>query len=204
MEVIKLSFGINCCNSFVLTADGKNAVIIDCGSSQVYKKVKELNLNPVAVLLTHGHFDHVGGAGEFYRAGVPICCGEKENDYIFSAENRGIFGGVYIPEFQISRTFKDGEEFSFAGISFKTMQTSGHTAGSVCYIAENYIFSGDTLFLRGIGRTDLPTGSYFELKDSVKQLYALDGDYKVFCGHGEETTLNYERLYNPYIRGNDA
>lgn len=203
MKVFKIA-SPNACNSFVVTADGKTAVVIDCGEAGVYQKVLKMNLKPVAVLLTHGHFDHVGGAGEFFSAGVSIYCGEAEKDFIFSAENRGIFGGVYIPDFEIVKTFKDGEEVEIAGIKFTVLQTSGHTAGSVCYVAENIIFSGDTLFRGSIGRTDLPTGNYFEIKESVRKLYALKGDYKVYCGHGEETSLGYERKYNAFIRGEDA
>ena len=203
MKVFKIA-SPNACNSYVVTEDGKTAVVIDCGEAGVYQKVLKMNLKPVAVLLTHGHFDHVGGAGEFFSAGVPIYCGEAEKDFIFSAENRGIFGGVYIPDFEIVKTFKDGEEVDAAGIKFTVLQTSGHTAGSVCYIAENIIFSGDTLFRGSIGRTDLPTGNYFEIKESVKKLYALKGDYKIYCGHGEETSLGYERKYNAFIRGKDA
>jgi len=204
MKVIKISSFGDACNSFAVTSDGENAVVIDCGAADVYQKVINLNLNPVAVLLTHGHFDHVGGAGEFYSARVPVYCGEKEKDFIFSAENRGLFGGVYIPDFEISKTFKDDEEFALAGIKFKVLQTPGHTAGSVCYVAENVIFSGDTLFKGNVGRTDLPMGSWVQLKESVKKLYALKGDFKVYCGHGEETTLGYERKNNAYIRDNDA
>lgn len=203
MKVFKLT-SFDACNSYVVTADGKTAVVIDCGEAGVYQKVVNMNLKPVAVLLTHGHFDHVGGAGEFFNAGVPIYCGEKEKDFIFSKANRGIFGGVYIPDFEITATFADGEEAEFAGVKFKVLQTAGHTAGSVCYIAENNIFSGDTLFFGSIGRTDLPSGNYFDLEKSVKKLYALKGDYKIFCGHGEDTTLDYERKNNAFIRGEDA
>lgn len=203
MQVFKLT-SFEACNSYILTADNKTAVVIDCGESNVYQKVLNLNLKPVAVLLTHGHFDHVGGAGEFFSAGVPIYCGEKEKHYVFSAGNRGIFGGVYIPDFEIAGTFRDGEEFEVGGIKFKVLQTSGHTAGSVCYIAENNIFSGDTLFKGSIGRTDLPTGSYFELKESVKRLYSLNGDYTIYCGHGSDATLDFERKNNAYLRDNDA
>ncbi len=194
-EIKPRGFG---CNSYIVTADGKNAVVIDCAEQSVYDECLKRNLTPVAVLLTHGHFDHVGGCGKFFAQGVPLYCGEAEKPLIHSGENRSIFGGVYIPEFQIAKTFKDGESITFCGITFKVLATAGHTAGSVCYIAENSIFSGDTLFCGSVGRTDLPTGNASALLKSVKKLLALEGDYTVYCGHEQNTTLARERLYNPY------
>lgn len=199
MQVYKVyakSFG---CNSYIVTKDDKRAVIIDCADTEVYFKCIEKNLIPVAVLLTHGHFDHVGGLGKFFEENIPIYCGECEKPFIHSPENRGIFGGVYIPEFEIHKTLKDGEEIELAGINFKVIHTPGHTEGSVCYLAEGCLFTGDTLFCEGVGRCDLPTGSSEKLYKSVKKLFSLKGDYKVYCGHEEDTTLEHERKNNPYI-----
>ena len=80
------------------------------------------------------------------------------------------------------------------------LETSGHTAGSCCYLTENALFTGDTLFRGSIGRWDLPTGNFSQLINSIKKLAALDGDYKIYCGHGEDSTLSRERSYNPYLR----
>ena len=198
MQIIKVypkGFG---CNSYIVTADGKNAVVIDCAELEVYDECIKRGLIPKAVLLTHGHFDHVGGCGRFYNENVPVYCGKDEEKLIFSAENRGIFGGVFIPEFKIEKTFSDGERADIAGISFKVLFTPGHTAGSVCYVAEDCIFTGDTLFKCSAGRCDLPTGNAVALSQSLKKLFSLEGDYKVYCGHEEDTTLNFERKFNPY------
>lgn len=184
------------CNSYILTADGKTAVVIDC-SEGAYEACASNGLTPAAVLLTHGHFDHVGGCGAFYKAGIPVYCGEHEKNFIFSPANRGIFGGVHIPEFEIYKTLADGEIISLAGIELRVMHTPGHTAGSVCYIAGNCLFSGDTLFRLGIGRADLPTGDSALLAKSVKKLFAL-GSFRVYCGHGEATSLTFEKENNPY------
>ncbi|MDE7305809.1 MAG: MBL fold metallo-hydrolase [Clostridia bacterium] len=184
-------------NSYILTADDKNAVIIDCAQPRVYSACREKGLIPQAVLLTHGHFDHVCGCAKFCEEGVKIYCGEREKDFIFCDDNKMLFG-VKIPHFNIYKTFSDGEEAEIAGVKFKVVFTAGHTAGSVCYIAEDCIFSGDTLFRESVGRTDLPTGNSNELIKSVKKLFALKGNYKVYCGHDFDTDLEHERNFNPY------
>ena len=187
------------CNSYILTADNKTAVVIDCADEWIFYECERRGLKPVALLLTHGHFDHVGGCGKFYAENVPIYCGKGEEEFIFSRQNRSIFGGVYIPDFKISKTLSDGEKITLGGIEFEVISTPGHTAGSVCYVAGDCLFSGDTLFCGSIGRTDLPGGSFIQLKNSLKKLISIDKNLKVYCGHGEETTLDYERKNNPYI-----
>lgn len=200
MKVIKiLPYGFGC-NSYIVTKDGKNAVVIDCSGPEVYDECIDRNLTPVAVLLTHGHFDHVGGCGKFFERGVPVYCGEAEAPLIFNEHSKGIFSGMYIPQFEIYKTLKDGEETELGGIKFKAILTPGHTAGGTCYLAEDNLFTGDTLFKENVGRSDLPTGNVRRLIESLNKLFALDGDHKVYCGHGQDTTLDYERKHNPYIK----
>ena len=200
MKVIKVEPLGFASNSYILTADSKTAVVIDPYERRVIELLKQQSLECKYVLLTHGHFDHVGMCGKLFEIGAHICCDEREKDYIFSLENRELLGGVHIPEFKISRTFRDGEKFNLCGIEFTAIHTPGHTSGSMCYLVEDCLFSGDTLFKCGVGRTDLPTGNCTELIASIKKLFALDGDFKVYTGHGEDTTLNYERQYNPFVR----
>ena len=119
---------------------------------------------------------------------------------IFSKEYLGIFGGVKVPRFEINRELADGDEFELCGLNIKVISTSGHTAGSVCYLIGDCLFTGDTLFRGSIGRTDLPGGNAAEMLESLKKLASLEGDYKVYFGHGEDTTLDFERLYNRYLR----
>jgi glyoxylase-like metal-dependent hydrolase (beta-lactamase superfamily II) len=152
------------------------------------------------VLLTHGHYDHIGGCGKMYDSGAKIMCGEGEDKLIFSNANRAIFHDIVIPHFEIDKMLKDGESIQLCGIKFKVIATPGHTAGGVSYIADGNLFTGDTLFFDSVGRTDLETGDSYQLVQSVKKLYSLDGDYKVYCGHEDDTTLNHERQFNPYIR----
>lgn len=199
MKVIKLEPYSGEANTFAVTADGKNCILIDCAGEGLIERLSALNLTPKAVLLTHGHFDHVGGTAEFSASGVSIYCSAKEKDFIFSKENRSVFGGVYIPEFTAEGVLKDGI-FSVADLNIKVIETPGHTAGSLCFMIENRLFTGDTLFRGSIGRTDLPGGNAAEMLESLKKLASLEGDYKVYCGHGEDTTLDFERLYNRYLR----
>ena len=196
MKVYKFSAGSFGCNSYILTADNRTAVVVDCPDERVYYECELWSVKPVAVLLTHGHFDHVGGCGKFFEKNIPIYCGENEKEYVFSRENSSIFGGVYIPEFEIAKTLRDGEKITLAGIEFEVISTAGHTPGGVCYLAENCLFSGDTLFRGGVGRTDLPGGDFRKLVESLKKLFTIDKNLKVYCGHGEDTTLDAERANN--------
>ena len=196
-KVLPLDFASN---SYILTADNKTAVVIDASGHNVVEALDKNRLVCKCVLLTHGHFDHVGACGELFAKGARICCSEREKDLIFSKEYLSVFGGVNVPQFEISRTFKDGEEVSLCGMNFKIIETAGHTVGSCCYITENYAFTGDTLFRGSVGRWDLPTGNFGQLLSSIKKLAMLDGDYKIYCGHGEDSTLSRERSLNPYLR----
>ena len=200
MKVYKIVPADFASNSYIVTSDGKTCVVIDCAEERVFEECERLNLTPKAVLLTHGHFDHVGGCGLFSKKNVRIYCGEREKEWIFSHENKHLFQGITIPDFEIYGTFSGGEVVNFAGIEFKVISTPGHTAGGVCYLAGDNLFSGDTLFHESIGRTDLPTGNSAELIQSVKKLYAL-GNCTVYTGHGMNTTLAHEREFNPYVRG---
>lgn len=200
MQVIKVLPLEFASNSYVLTADNKTAVVIDPSGHSVIGVLEKNGLDCKFVLLTHGHFDHVGACGELFAKGAHICCNEREKDLIFSKEYLCIFGGVTVPHFEIFKTFKDGEESNLCGIDFKVIETAGHTAGSCCYLTENAIFTGDTLFRGSVGRWDLPTGNFSQLLNSIKKLAALDGDYKIYCGHGDDSTLSRERAFNPYLR----
>lgn len=188
-------------NSYLVTADGKRAVCIDPAQPRILQCAQKLGLSVDFVLLTHGHFDHIGGCAALQEAGARVGCLAKERALALGSDNLALeFAGEEVAPFDIDFTFTDGEELDLAGITFKVIATPGHTAGGACYLTENALFTGDTLFAGDIGRTDLPTGDPSALIKSVKRLYELDGDYAVYTGHGEDTTLNEQRKHNRYVR----
>ena len=199
MKIIKILPKSFESNSYILTEDGKTAVVID-PSPDILSALEKHNLTCKYVLLTHGHFDHVGGCAALQNKGAQIWCSEEEAPLIFSKEYLGIFGGVSVPHFEVSHTIKHGDKFELCGINFQTISTAGHTKGSTCFVVDDKIFTGDTLFFRSVGRCDLPTGDFEKLTISLKKLSSLVSDYKIFCGHGADTMLSAEKKYNPYLR----
>ena len=185
-------------NSYLLTADGKNAVAVDPSQPRVLEEAARRGLTVSHVLLTHGHFDHIGGCAALQAAGARIGCLKEEASLALGPRNMGEAFGMPVPPFTVDFTFEEGETLGLCGIAFSVLATPGHTAGSACFLADGHLFSGDTLFFESVGRTDLPTGSARSLEHSVKRLYTLP-DCPVHPGHGEDTTLAHERAYNPYI-----
>ena len=152
------------------------------------------------ILLTHAHFDHIGGAESLsQKTGVKIAAGEFDVPDIESGElNRMMF--AEIEPFCVDMPLHAEEIVKVGDLEIKVIFTPGHTKGSVCYKTENEIFAGDTLFAGSIGRTDLPGGSNAEMRSSLVRLKNLDGEYNVYTGHLENTTLETERKNNPYMR----
>ncbi|MDE7379483.1 MAG: MBL fold metallo-hydrolase [Clostridia bacterium] len=187
------------CNVYAVTADNKNCILIDCSYPDLYDRCIRYGLTPRAVLLTHGHLDHILGCPQMQKKGAEIYCGEGEDKFIFSEGNKSIFG-VKLPEFTVDKTLKDGEEIELYGLKIKVIATPGHTVGGVTYLIGDCLFTGDTLFQGSVGRCDFPTGDQKTLINSVKKLYALDGNYTVYSGHGWDTTLDYERKNNMFVR----
>ena len=206
MKIHKLyprGFGANC---YVISGDGKNAIVIDPAQEDALERIQALGLEAKFVLLTHCHFDHVGGVARLQKAGAKVFCSREEKPLVgTSADLFELFGAPRERFFyQIDGELCDGEVREFCSLRVKTLLTNGHTAGSCTYeICENewgrYLFTGDTLFENSIGRTDFPTGSIGEIKESLKKLCSLGGDYIVHSGHGDETTLAKERVCNAFL-----
>lgn len=183
----------------------KQALVIDPGSDieNILKYIGDFNV--ISILATHGHYDHVGQVAtlkELYKAPFYM---HKEDEFLLEDE---IFPGFssYInakkppkPDFYL----KDEEELYFWQESIKIIHTPGHTPGSCCFYikSQNILIAGDTLFKGGVGRTDLPGGSWEALSNSLKKIFSLlPPDTKVICGHYDSTTLSHEAKFNPFLR----
>ena len=171
-----------------------SCVVIDPGYQPevVLAETKKLGKEIAAILLTHGHFDHVGAVKDLVaEIGCPVyLCAED-----LSMPPQMTAGPLYY-----THTYGEGDFVELANLSFKVLHTPGHTPGSVCLQCENAIFSGDTLFWGSCGRTDLPGGSWHTIRKSLLRLAALSGDFDVYPGHGDPTKLSFERNFNPYMK----
>ena len=204
MQIITISprgFGAN---TYVLTQDNKTAVVIDPSQPRVQEELLKRGLTAKYVLLTHCHFDHVGGVSVLQNAGAKVLCSEREKALVGThADLFEAFGAPRYP-YQIDETLQDGETRELCGMQMQTLYTPGHTAGSVCYLlvgenGEKHLFTGDTLFSDSIGRTDFPTGDMSMLRESLRRLCALQGDMPVYAGHNEATSLEAEKRHNPFL-----
>lgn len=190
-------------NSYILTADGKNAVVIDPSSYAVIRELDARGLVPAYVLLTHCHFDHVMFTQELQAMGAQVVCLDKEQPYVNTEVDLFSLAGVARKPFTVNKTVSHGERFCLAGISFTAWSLPGHTSGCAAYCTEDdgekWLFCGDVLFEDSIGRTDFPTGSLSEMRESLRFLKNLEGEYLLFCGHGDDTTLSREKAKNPFL-----
>lgn len=157
-----------------------------------------------AILLTHGHFDHIGGAAELKKAsGTKVYALAEEKKVCRTPELNLSAQMPPVVTIEADEWLTDGQTVETAGISFQVIATPGHTVGGCCYYCKEggFLFSGDTLFEESVGRTDFPTGSMSSLVRSVKEkLFVLPEDTKVYPGHGDITTIGREKQYNPYCQ----
>ena len=201
MTVKTLKVGYLQTNCYVIFAGAENAIVVDPGGSFVAidTYLQKNGVKNLSVLLTHAHFDHILAVKELSdKYGAYVVIGKDDADSLNSDYNLAEAMGLEeLPEIRVDKTVEDGEKFELYNIPISVIATPGHTKGSVCYIIDDIIFAGDTLFRESYGRTDFAGGSYAEMKKSLRKLFSLQGEYRVLTGHGEETSLEYERRYNP-------
>ena len=204
MEISVLQLGQVGTNCYIFHAEGSpKCGVIDPGGqgAQLCAWLKEHDLEPEAVLLTHGHFDHILAIPELRAQwpGLPVYCHPAD---LGTGETTSVFGQRFptVRSFGNITPYKEGDVVNVAGVNVEVLETPGHTPGSVTLRAEDVLFTGDTLFEGSMGRTDLPGGDEAAIMKSLKRLAQLEGDYQVLPGHEGRSTLERERKTNYCIR----
>jgi len=196
MKPITLVTGVFQTNTYIFEAE-KSIVIIDPGddADKIAQIALEIGKPIKHILLTHAHYDHVGAVGLLQKVGAKVYLHKSDFENVKSGEY--VFGKV-TPDVLLEKD----EIFNIDNLKIQNLHTPGHSAGSTCYIVDDIMFSGDTLFLEEIGRCDLPSGDLEVMKKTLKRLFDIfrvEGkDYQVLPGHGATTTLSHEAKYNPY------
>lgn len=192
-------------NCYIAVSEQNNCAIIDPASSaeEIIQFVDDHGYTPKYIFVTHPHHDHIGAVKELqahYGAAVVM----STIDYKIILDPTPMYGGKYLWKvegklFVADRLLEDGDEITLDELTFRVLLTPGHTAGGVCYLCGNELFTGDTLFEGEVGRCDLYSGDFNAMLRSVDRLAALPGDYNVYPGHGNATTMSREREHNQYI-----
>ena len=195
LKIELMNLGVYWVNAYIIRDENSSSCcVIDPGGhpNKVLDYLAKNNLTLEAILLTHGHFDHVGGVKAIAEAtGCKV--------YLHTAD-------LAMPEkltagpLHYTHSYGEGDQLHLAGLTIDVIHTPGHTPGSVCLLCEDAMFSGDTLFARSCGRTDLAGGDPEAMAASLQRLASFGNDYRVFPGHNSATTLALEKEYNPYMR----
>jgi len=200
MEIKKIVAGIYQANCYIIMdKNTSEAVVLDPGGDvdDIVKVIKSIGAKVKYILLTHGHIDHTSGVAELKAiTNAVVCISQKDNDLITSGEY--LFGPLIKGGADI--LLKDSDIIKISNLEFTCIDTPGHTPGGMSFLIENHAFTGDTLFAGSIGRTDFAGGDFNTIITSIKsKLLCLDGDTIVHPGHGEYSTINNEKLNNPFL-----
>ena len=206
-------------NTYIVI-NGNVGFVVDPGgdAQEIYSIFRKQKAKIEAILLTHAHFDHIGGVAELctiagkgedgnenLQDAPTVFLHKDELEKIGSYKNMGFSMNANPEKFVPDILLKGGETLKIAGLDVKVIHTPGHAKGSLCYVVSDKIFVGDTLFFMSYGRTDFYDGNANDLKNSiVNKLFALKGNYTILPGHGEPTTLDFERVNNPVLEKESA
>ena len=207
MIIETLVLGVCMTNCYIISGNETGCVVIDPASDAdiIFNIIKAKGLKLEAILLTHGHFDHISAIPALVKlAGndIPVYVHSNDKQFLSNSSlnlSRSISGLDFMYKENIN-SLKDNDKLSLAGMNFFVLHTPGHTPGSVCYICDDCIFTGDTLFASTIGRTDFPGGNFADLISSLDKLKSLSKDYYLYPGHNAATTLSREIKYNEYMK----
>mgnify|MGYP004681499001 CR=1 FL=1 len=199
LNVKAVPAGIYEANCYILVDDAtKECVIIDAGgdADRIEAAIESMNGKPVYLLLTHGHFDHVGGVEDICKKyNIPFYISKTDEEYM--KMDNSVFGTL--PKAQ--GYLKEGDILKVGSYEIKVIETPGPTKGGLCFIVGDSVFTGDTLFQGSVGRTDFPGGDMNEIISSIKnKLLPLGDDMKVYPGHGPSSNIRFEKMRNPYLQ----
>lgn len=206
IKIGKITLGMCQTNTYFIFREGSaDAIVVDPADKGelLYEKLKENGYDVKAIILTHGHFDHIWGVKELKELSECEVYASEDEDAFLRNASKNMSKDYGRPRtIEAEHLLKDEEEIELAGIKLKMLKTPGHTQGGCCYYIEeaNMLISGDTLFAESVGRTDFPGGSMSDLVRSIKgKLLVLPEDTVVYPGHGGTTTIGHEKEYNPFL-----
>lgn len=203
MIIKAIPAGIYDANCYIVMDEKtKDAVVLDPGGDgeMLERVIKDMGANVKGILLTHGHMDHVGGVEYLSdKLNAPFYISKIDEEYM--EKDNYVFGSIR----NANGYLEDGNDLSFGSLNIKVIATPGHTKGGLCFLIEDKLFTGDTLFQGSIGRTDFIGGSFPEIINSIKtKLLPLGDEIEVYPGHGPKSSIGYEKGYNMYLNDYDS
>lgn len=205
MKVYRLNTGVLGVNTYILQNEKKReCIVIDPGGdfNMIMDSIKKLNSKPIAVLLTHGHFDHIGAVPDFQNLGIEVYVHFADDGLMVNPRSNDFPQlSKFTRSCKADKYVQDRDVLKLAGMKVEVITTPGHTRGSICYKVENNIFTGDSLFRGSVGRADMEGGDYNTLIYSIKHKLLRYHECLVYPGHDEMTDIDVERDTNPYLQG---
>lgn len=205
MEIKRIATGAIEENCYLVWDEANQAVVIDPGdeASKIIDEITKLQLDVKKIILTHGHYDHVGAVNEVKKAtGAQVICHQEEKSIVEDETlSLGLYLGKEVSLPKVDACVSEGDEISVGNLNFSVIHTPGHTKGGMCLLAGDSLFSGDTIFYGTLGRWDFPTGDLSELTSSItRKIFNLPEDTVIYSGHGPETTVGAEKRQNEVYR----